>query len=145
MFTLKKIIQVGTSMGIYIPKEFSKAGYTVGTEVSISLEENNIVIRPKHLYQSRIKDIIEKAGVFIPSFKIKDENKSSVRFEDLKTFTRGKEVISFVRDHLHDKLFMYYLEVTEEKKIAGLIIGTYISDKAMEEIIGGKSVQHYLP
>ncbi|OLS20563.1 MAG: hypothetical protein HeimC3_40210, partial [Candidatus Heimdallarchaeota archaeon LC_3] len=44
-------------MGIYIPKEFSKAGYTVGTEVSISLEENNIVIRPKHLYQSRIKEI----------------------------------------------------------------------------------------
>ena len=56
-----------------------------------------------------------------------------------------KEVISFVRDHLYNKLFTYYLELTEEKKIAGQIVGIYISHKVMEEIINGKSIQHYLP
>ena len=40
---------------------------------------------------------------------------------------------------------MYYLEITKEKEIAGEIIRVYVSDKAMEEIIDGKNVQHYLP
>ena len=117
---------IGNSMGIYLPREFKDEGYESGLEVEFISQGAGILIRPLNLYKSRINNILDKENELIPEFYSKDEEKQSLRFEDLKTNKQRNNVISFVKDHVKNKLFMYYLIVNEEKEIIQSVKGNYV-------------------
>ncbi|OLS27039.1 MAG: hypothetical protein HeimC3_05060 [Candidatus Heimdallarchaeota archaeon LC_3] len=140
----KKIITVGNSMGVYLPIELRELGYEPGVEVNIGTSGSNIVITPKYVFKSRVRGIKDVNGELRPIFVHKDDKQQSLRYEDLRTIEQGNNLISFVKDQVDDKIFMYYVVLNKKKDVIQSVRGNYISKLAMQDIIVGKNPEYYI-
>jgi len=58
-FMVTKIQKWGNSLGVRIPKSFAKeAAIMEGSSVDITLEKDQIVIKPVHTYQYRLSELL---------------------------------------------------------------------------------------
>ena len=140
----KKINIVGNSMGIYLPMELRELGYEPGIEVNIGTSGINIVITPKYIYKSRVRAIKDVNGELRPIFILEGDKEQSMRYEDLQTINQDYNLISFVKDHVDDKIFMYYVVLNKKDEIIQSVRGNYISKLAMQDIIEGKNPEYYI-